>query len=102
MPEHMQKLPIETRSVEWQAMEQTFRKQVIGMASDALKVTIYRDLSKSEQIECLMAGMMTGLMCSCLAAVKPETYQIIEEYMARCVPVARANAEELLRKAGSI
>ena len=102
MPEHhMQKLPIETRSLEWQAMEQTFRKQVIGMASDALKVTIYRDLPKSEQIEALIAGVMTGMMCACFSALKPENYPTIEEYVTHCVPVARSNAEELLRRAGS-
>ncbi|WP_065755246.1 hypothetical protein [Bradyrhizobium paxllaeri] len=101
MAEHMERLPIEARSVEWQAMEENFRKQVIRMSSIALRTTIFRELPKSEQIECLIAGVMTGLMCSCLATVKPETYQIVEDYMARCVAVARTNAEELLRQAGS-
>ena len=44
------------------AMADQFRTRVADMALAAFKIAIYRELAPSRQLECVMAGVMTGLI----------------------------------------
>ena len=75
------------------AMAESFRRQVAGMALEALRTAVYRELTPIQQIECFMAGVVTGLIGVCFASIEPagrdEMMVAIREYL----PQARHNVE---------
>lgn len=75
------------------AMSEMFRVQVTDLAIKAQKVTIYRDMDQQSQLECFVAGALTGLVGVCFASIQPEGKDPIMEYLARCLPDARLFAE---------
>lgn len=77
------------------AMSEMFRRQMLDMVLQAEGVTLYRELDSQRQIECFVAGALTGLICACLASVKPESYDAITEYVASCIPMARNFADSI-------
>jgi hypothetical protein len=83
------------------AMSELFRTQVIQLLIDAEKITIYRELDPKRQLECFVAGALTGLVGGCLAQIKPEGYDYIMEYIGQCLPMARRFSESVKTPDGS-
>lgn len=75
------------------AMSELFRVQVTDLAIKAQKVTIYRDMDHQSQLECFIAGALTGLVGVCFASIHPEDKDAIMDYLVKCLPVARLFAE---------
>lgn len=80
-------------------MADRFRREVAGLASTALKATIYRDLSPTKQIECFLSGVMTGMIGVCFASIKDEGREVMMDYVTECLPAARRLAEGILADA---
>lgn len=78
------------------AMAEMIRRQVVDAAVNADHITIYREMSPTEQMACFMAGAMTAVVGVCLAVVKEgdrdKVMTAIEEYL----PLARQQAEYML------
>jgi hypothetical protein len=70
-----------------------FRRQVTQLALNADKVTLYREMPSQRQLECFVAGALTGIVGVAFAHVKPEGYDAIMSYIADCLPFARIQAE---------
>ena len=73
------------------------RREVIQLAINSEKVTLYREMDAQQQLECLVCGLMTGLIGAAFASIRPTTEardQIIE-YMTACIPVARRLADAI-------
>lgn len=83
------------------AMAEMFRRQVTEMALAADKVTLYRDMSPQEQLQCFVAGALTGVVGVALASVKTEGADVIMEYIEQCLPFARQQAEGIRDESGN-
>jgi hypothetical protein len=77
------------------AMSEMFRLQVTDMALAAYKVAIYRDLDTQQQLECFVAGALTGVVGVCLASIRSEGADAMVEYLGQCLPIARKMAESI-------
>jgi hypothetical protein len=84
------------------AMAESFRLQVTQIALDAYKAAIYREMDPQQQLECFIAGALTGLVGVALASVKAEGADAIMSYFAACLPAARENAESIRDPNGSV
>jgi len=82
------------------AMSEMFRRGVTDLALDAYKVTLYRELNTQQQLECFLAGALTGVVGVCLASIKSEGADAMMEYIASCLPVARQFAESIADENG--
>lgn len=82
------------------AMAETMRRQTVQIAIDAMKTGIFADVESGRQITCLTAGVLTGLIGSIFSQIVPEGRDAIMEMIADYLPLARENAEELLRENG--
>jgi len=73
------------------------RREVIQLVIDSEKVTLYREMDSKRQLECLVAGLMTGLIGAAFASVAPtaDAQDYVTEYIASCIPVARQFAEAM-------
>lgn len=82
------------------AMAESIRRQVCDIALGMLNVGVYRDLTPGRQIECLIAGLLTGTIGALFAQIDPihsdegraELMRAIEAYL----PQARQQAEEII------
>jgi hypothetical protein len=83
-------------------MSEMFRRQVTDIALQAYKVGMYRDLNPQQQLECFLAGAMTGVIGVALASVKTEGADAMMDYLAECLPCAREMAESILGPDGSV
>lgn len=83
------------------AMSEMFRTQVVQLLIDADKITIFRDLGSQRQLECFVAGALTGIVGGCLAQIKPEGYDYMMEYIGQCLPTARMFTENVKAEDGS-
>jgi hypothetical protein len=87
----------ETRDEEWNAMAHTFIGQVLDISAEAARITIYRDLTSEQKVECFIAGVMVGLFAVALESMSTaEGRDYIENYIRECIPTARRSAEKLL------
>lgn len=84
------------------AVAELFRIQVIQMALDADKVTLYRDLSPQRQLECFIAGALTGLVGVAFASIKTEGNDAMMEYIVSVLPFARLQAENIRDPDGNV
>jgi hypothetical protein len=84
------------------AMSELFRTQVTDLALAAYSITIYRDLNPQQQLECFLAGALTGIVGVCLASVTTEGADAMMEYLAECLPNARELAESIKGPDGSV
>ena len=82
------------------AMSEMFRRQVTDMALDAYKVTLYRELNTTQQLECFLAGALTGVIGVALASIKAQGGDVMMEYIAECLPIARQMAESIADENG--
>jgi hypothetical protein len=83
-------------------MADRFRREVAGLASTALRTTIYRDLSPTKQIECFLSGVMTGMVGVCFASIQDDGRDAMMDYVADCLPAARQLAEGILADPGPV
>ena len=80
------------------AMAENFRIQMANMALTASEAAIYRDLDGIRQIECFVAGVLTGLVGVCFSQIEPtkigrdQIMRVIEHYL----PHAREQVEIML------
>lgn len=77
------------------AMSEMFRTQVTELALKAYKITIYRDMTSVQQLECFIAGALTGLIGVSFASIRPEGRDEMMKYIAGCLPIARLFAENI-------
>lgn len=78
------------------AMSDSFRSQVVRMAIEAGKVTIFRDLTPVEQVQCLMGGVLTGLSGVLFSYVTEEGREAIVGSMHETIEFAAANAAHII------
>ena len=78
------------------AMSEMFRREVTNIALKAYGVTLSRELTPQQQLECFLAGALTGVVGVCLASVKTEGADAIMDYIKECLPVARLIAESIV------
>lgn len=83
------------------AMAERFRREVSQLALDALKTTIYREMSSIDQVRAFSAGVLTGLVGVCFSHLHPDGRDAIMEFLARSLPLARQVAEEIKQHGGS-
>lgn len=81
------------------AMAESFRRQIALMASTAFEATIFRELTPEQQLEALIAGITTGLLGICFIYAGNEQRDEMTECVASYLPQARANAEEMADEA---
>lgn len=84
------------------AMAEFFRIQVTQLAIGADKITIYRDLNPQRQLECFIAGALTGLVGVAFASIKTEGNDAMMEYIASVLPFARLQAESIRDPDGNV
>jgi hypothetical protein len=84
------------------AMSEMFRRQVTDIALQAYKIAMYRDLNPQQQLECFLAGAMTGIVGVALASIKTEGADAMMEYLFECLPNAREMAESIRSEDGSV
>lgn len=77
------------------AMAEMFRTQITDLVLKAYSITIFRDLSAQRQIECVVAGVLTGLVGCSFASIRPEGRDAMMDYIAECLPTARMFAESI-------
>lgn len=80
------------------AMAEMFRRQVTEAALAAYKVTIYRNLSPQQQLQCFLAGAMTGVIGVALASVDTSGADAMMEAIANALPDCREMAESICEK----
>lgn len=80
----------------YQAMCETFRRQVVEMAAEAYKTTIYRDLPPGQRLSALMAGTLTGLIGVCLITLDKAGHDAVIDAIIRAVPLSREQAEQII------
>jgi hypothetical protein len=82
------------------AMSEMFRRQVTDIALDANKVTLYRDLDVTQQLQCFMAGALTGFVGVCLASVNSASADAMMQTISSMLPGCRAQAESIADENG--
>lgn len=82
------------------AMSEHFRRQTADMALAAYKITLYRELNPQQQLECFLAGTLTGIIGVCLASIKTEGADAMMKYIGECLPIARQMAESIADESG--
>jgi hypothetical protein len=82
------------------SMSEMFRRQVTYMALEAHKITLYREMTPQQQLECFVAGALTGIVGVALASVKTEGADAIMGFFTECLPMAREMAESIADENG--
>lgn len=77
------------------AMADMFRRQIGEMVCAAQDSPIFRTMDSERQLQCIMCGIMTGLVGTCFAYVAPTGYDPLMKAIKKYLPHARANAEGL-------
>ena len=77
------------------AMAESFRRQICEMGLQALSTAIYRDLEGYKQIECFIAGCLSGLVSVAFSHIKPDGRDVMMKYIKECLPLARQIVEEI-------
>lgn len=75
------------------------RVQVVELASKGMKSEPYSKLESYRQVECFMAGVMTGLVGVCFCHIRDEGRDEMMKAIESYLPHARANAEEMIKGA---
>lgn len=83
-------------SDDFDAMAELFRRQIADMAINAPRAAVYRNLEGYRQLECFMAGVVTGLIGVCFAQIRPEGRDEMMEAITAYLPQARQNVEGML------
>ncbi len=83
------------------AMADHFRIQLCNLVLDADRLAVYRDLDQTKKIECVMGGVLVGLIGICFASVNPEGRDAMMEAITEYLPQARDQAEAVMRGSGA-
>lgn len=75
------------------AMTERFRREVLTLALDAGRTTIYREMTPQQQMESFIAGVLTGLVSVAFGSIHPSGRDSAMSYIAECLPMARFFAE---------
>lgn len=86
----------------YDAMCESFRIQIAGLASNAYRAAIYRDMSPEQQLSSFMAGVLTGLIGVCFVSIRDEGREIMMDGIREALPAARRQAEEIINDALSL
>lgn len=78
------------------AMCEIFRKKIVQMAIDAETHPIYETMSQNGQLNAFAVGCLTGVIGVLLASVKPSGHDAIMEGLIAGLPMARAQAENIM------
>ena len=78
------------------AMSESFRRQISEMILRALDTTIYREMENPKQLECFVVGVVTGLIGVCFAHIKPESRDVMMRAIEIYLPQARLNVERMI------
>lgn len=73
------------------------RRVVIQLVIDSAKVTLYREMDAQRQLECMVCGVMAGLIGAAFASIQPtkDARDCVIEYMTSCIPVVRRVADAI-------
>lgn len=80
---------------EFDAMADWFRVRIAELALEADKAAIYRGLG-DRQLECFMAGAVTGVVGVCLAMTASQSHDDLMDAIAAYLPEARLNADGIV------
>jgi len=80
----------------YSAMCENFRRQIIEMVLAAERITIFRELPLEQQLSAQMAGILTGLLCVCLASVEKRSRDDMMTAISAAMPLCRAQAEGII------
>ena len=78
------------------AMAESFRRQVVYMALKSFDAAVWRDMDGLKQIECFICGVVVGLICTCFSGIDPEGRDEMMKSIAEYLPQARLNAEAIV------
>lgn len=78
------------------AMADMFRRQIGEIVCAAQDSPIFKMMDSEKQLQCVMCGVMTGLVGTCFAYVSPDGYDHLIKAMKKYLPHARANAEGII------
>ena len=84
------------------AMSEMFRRQVTDIALEAYKITLYRELNTTQQLQCFMAGALTGIVGVCLASIDTASADAMMEAIVDILPDCREMAESIVDENGSV
>jgi hypothetical protein len=83
------------------AMSEMFRLQVTDIALAAYKITTYRELNTQEQLECFLAGAMTGVIGVALASISTAGADAMMKAIVDIIPQCREMAENIMAPNGN-
>lgn len=81
---------------DFDAMAESFRRQVADMSLAAFDAAVYRDMDGIKQVECFMAGVVTGLVGVCFAHIEADGRDAMMAVIRAYLPQARENVEGML------
>ena len=85
----------------YDAMCESFRIQVMDLASNAYRAAIYRDMPPEQQLSSFMAGILTGLIGVCFVSIRDEGREVMMDGIRQALPLARKQAEDIINEAPS-
>lgn len=82
-------------------MTELFRRKIVDVAMDADKITVYRDMTPQQQLECFVSGVLCGLLGVCFASIRSDQHarEAIMAGIASCLPAARQHVESSMQAA---
>lgn len=83
------------------AMAETFRRQIVGIATGAYRTTIYREMTPAQKLESFMGGVLTGLVGVCFASIQPEGRDEMMKAITAYLPQAREQVEGIFIDSGA-
>lgn len=85
----------------YQAMCDTFRREVMGMFADAGSITIFRELPLDRKLSSHLAGSVVGALCVLLISTRPEAREEIMSGFIKNIPALRKQAESIVDQCGA-
>lgn len=89
----MTEQPEESRPEFFDEFLHDFREQVLTMAINADKAALFAAMPIQRQIECVTAGLLSGLMMYCFGSVNEEAHDDVMGMIQYYLPLARQYAE---------
>jgi len=83
---------------DYSEMVDQFRRQLLQSFSDADRITIFRDLPGGYKVNAFAVGTMIALASVIIVCGKPERLDEMFKHLEACWPMARAEAEKILKR----
>lgn len=87
---------------DFDAMAEAIRHYVLATYDEIADTAVYRDLDPHRQLECFVAGVLTGLVGIAFAHVRPEGRDEVMAFIADYMPQARMQAEAMIDQAAAL